>query len=201
MLMPSSETAVLAETERFAFFMKKEDGVLSARLYKGIAGHKNLVAVCEETEKDKALSFAYLTESAEVVSYGEKTLTALLSTPYDVTQKFMMYHTENIRMASSKEPLPIVSEVGIRACLAAWRSGTVYRADQKKSILFSVRKMRNLYSIFKRKSIMLMLVHHKIKSLISDFLRACNISVSAIMMIIRFRFVFRMQALPKSEKM
>jgi transcriptional regulator with XRE-family HTH domain len=128
----SSETAVLAETERFALFMKKEDGVLSARLYKGIAGHKNLVAVCEETEKDKALSFAYLTESAEVVSYGEKTLTALLSTPYDVTQKFMMYHTENIRMASSKEPLPIVSEAGIRVCLAAWRSGTVYRADQKE---------------------------------------------------------------------
>ena len=67
-----------------------------------------------------------------MVSYGEKTLTALLGTPYDVTQKFMMYHTENIRMASSKEPLPIVSEAGIRACLAAWRSGTVYRADQKE---------------------------------------------------------------------
>ena len=35
-------------------------------------------------------------------------------------------------MTSSKEPLPIVSEAGIRACLAAWRSGTVYRADGKE---------------------------------------------------------------------
>ncbi len=128
----SSETAVLAETECFALLMQKENGVLSARLYKGIAGHKNLVAVCEETEEDKVISFAYLTESAETVCYGEKMLDRLLGTPYDVTQKGTMYHTESIRMASSKEPLPIVNEAGIRACLAAWRSGTVCRADGKE---------------------------------------------------------------------
>lgn len=128
----SSDTAVLTETAQFALLLEEQEGILSAKLYKGIAEHKNLVAVCEETKKEKALSFAYLTESAEPVCYGEKPLASLLGVPYDITQKSKMYHTESIRMTSAKELLPTVSEAGIRASLAAWRSGTVYRANTKE---------------------------------------------------------------------
>ena len=197
----SSDTAVLAETEQFALLLEQKENILSAKLYKGIATHKNLIAVCEETEKEKSLSFAYLTESAEPVCYGEKPLAPLLGTPYDITQKSKMYHTERICMESKKEPLPTVSEVGIRASLAAWRSGTIYRAHNNEMFFILYTKNEELVFIYRQKTTMFTVAHHKTKYSILGFSRECNISAFAIMPIIPFPSVFLTQASRKKEKM
>ena len=140
----SSETAVLAETESFALLLEAKEDCLCAKLYKGIARHKNLIAVCEEKTENKSLSFAFLTESAEKISYGEKNLSETLGSPYDSLQKTSMYPTEHIRMASKKEPLPNVTEAGIRASLAAWRSGTIFRANEKEMFFILYTKNEEL---------------------------------------------------------
>lgn len=136
----SSKTAELTETEKFALLLGTNGNVLTAKLYKGIARHKNLIAICEEDQETKKISFAYQTESAETVCYGEKSLSEALRTPYDAARKSTMYHTESFRMASVKEPLPTVNEVGIRAALIAWRSGVVYRASQQEMMFYLCTK-------------------------------------------------------------
>lgn len=136
----SSETAELIETEKFALLLETDGNILTAKLYKGIARHKNLIAICEEDRETKKISFAYQTESAETVCYGEKSLSEALGTSYEAARKSMMYHTESFRMASVKDPLPTVSEVGIRASLIAWRSGVVYRASQKEMMFYLCTK-------------------------------------------------------------
>ena len=116
-----TSNAELAETEKFALLFEKDGNVLSVKLYRGEGLQRKLIAVCEEEQQAKQVSFAYFSENGECVFYGKNDLHEMLGEAYDPTVKEKMEQMERFAVCPSREPFPSLEEIGVRGALALWR--------------------------------------------------------------------------------
>lgn len=123
----------VVETERFAYAISEEKGVLCARLYTGGWEKKQLIALC--IRRDGETHFAYRTEDGRVIA-TTPALSDELGTDYDRMQLGKMHRRERFCTDHSGAELPTVSQAGIRRCLAAWRMGAALTADENHLAFF-----------------------------------------------------------------
>lgn len=120
----------VVETERFAlvYYSSHAETVLGTRLYVGIDGQKKLYAICEYNKADKAMSYAYHTETESRIVANDDKLKGKLGQVYDGQKTSAMKRTETFLVNHDKISMPTVREVGIKNCLLAWRMADSFRS-------------------------------------------------------------------------
>lgn len=124
-----SEQYEIVETERFSlvYYCTPDQTAFGTKLYMGIGKAKKLWALCEYSQTDGNIGYAYRTEANEICS-NKKELERRLGEVYDEKLVRALRRTEQFFVDHEKHPLPGVGDAGIRKCLESWRMFDVFYA-------------------------------------------------------------------------
>ena len=143
-----SSECEIAETEKFAlvYYNDVNRNVLGTKLYMGL-DRKYLTAVCERDLANSITSYAYKTNSGQIVSNGDL-LKERIGELYDSGKKNSMHRREKFSVDHSGTKMPTVSEAGIPACLRKWRFADSYSANEYEfSFSLCTDKTEYIFSI------------------------------------------------------
>ncbi len=132
-----SDTMEIVETERVAlvYYSDPAADVFGVKAYVGFEAKKKLAALCEYTAGNRRVSYAYVTDTGDILSNSDA-MKGQLGQKYDDSRKKSLYRSETFYVTHENVPLPTVDEAGIKHCLTQWRMATKYHATSTRFTLY-----------------------------------------------------------------
>ena len=127
------EFCEIVETGKYSLIYEcsADKTLLTASLYSGYKNKKTLTAVCQRDTVTQTTSYAFRTKSGYAVT-NDAVLSARLGEAYDPDRTSGLKRLKRLETLPLSEPLPTVSEVGLRKALSAWRCGADLIVDNSR---------------------------------------------------------------------
>ncbi len=124
------ELCEIVETEKYTLIYEcnVDKTVLTTLLYSGYADRKTLLAICQRDNTADATAYAYRTNAGYAIT-NDARLSERLGEAYATERTASLKRLKSFEALPIGEPLPTVSEVGLRKALAAWRCGAELIVD------------------------------------------------------------------------
>ncbi len=127
------ELCEIAETGKYALVCEcnADKTVLTSALYSGYAEKKALIAICQRDNSTNATAYAYRSETGYIIT-NDARLSARVGEAYDPAKTAALRRLKSFETLPIGDPLPTVSEVGLRNALSAWRCGADLIVDHNR---------------------------------------------------------------------
>lgn len=127
------ESCEIVETEKYSLLYEctSDKTILTTALYSGYQDKKILIAICQRNNTAQTTSYAFRTHTGYTVT-NNTALSSHLGEAYELDRTTGLKRLKRFETLPISDPLPSVSEVGLRKALSSWRCGADLIVDNNR---------------------------------------------------------------------